>query len=120
MKIALPYLDGKVNPHFGTSRKFVVIDTVNRKITDKKIITNEAPHNHSQLTILLKSEGAEVVIAGVIGKPMEHALYNAGFGVLTGASGDVEQVAGDFLNGTLFTSMMKYCSCYGHQHCHKH
>ena len=70
MKIAMPYLDGKLNPHFGTSREFIVFDSEKGNITGKKIITNEIMHNHGGLAQLLKAEGANVVIAGGIGRPM--------------------------------------------------
>jgi predicted Fe-Mo cluster-binding NifX family protein len=119
MKIAMPHLDGNLNPHFGTSREFIVFEAENGNIKGKKIITNEILHNHGGLAQLLKAEGASVVITGGIGRPMAQALQQAGFGVLTGASGDAEQVAKDFLNGTLVTGPSS-CSCGGHQHGHGH
>lgn len=119
MKIAMPYLDGKLNPHFGSSREFVVIDSENGKITGKKIINNEVLHNHGGLAHLLKAEGANVIIAGGIGRPMAQALQQAGFGVLTGASGEAEQVAQDFLDGKLVTGTST-CNCVGHHHGHGH
>lgn len=119
MKIAMPHLDGELNPHFGTSREFVVFDSENGNITGKKIITNETLHNHGGLALMLKAEGANVVITGGIGRPMAQALQEAGFAVLTGASGDAEQVAKDFLNGTLVTGAAQ-CSCGDHHHGHGH
>ncbi len=119
MKIAMPYLDGKLNPHFGTSREFIVFDSEKGNITGKKIITNEIMHNHGGLAQLLKAEGANVVIAGGIGRPMAQALQQAGFGVLTGASGDAEQGAKDVLDGTLVTGGAE-CSCGGHHDGHGH
>ena len=119
MKIAMPYLEGNLNPHFGTSREFIVFEAENDNITGKKIITNEILHNHGGLAQLLKAEGASVVITGGIGRPMAQALQQAGFGVLTGASGEAEQVAKDFLSGNLITGMA-HCSCGGHQHGHGH
>jgi predicted Fe-Mo cluster-binding NifX family protein len=119
MKIAMPYLDGNLNPHFGTSREFIVIEAEEGNITGKKIITNEILHNHGGLALLLQSEGAGVVITGGIGKPMANALQQAGFAVITGASGDAEQIAKDFLKGTLVTGPTS-CSCGGHHHGHGH
>lgn len=119
MKIAMPYLDGNINPHFGTSREFVVIEAEDGKITGRKIITNEILHNHGGLALMLKTEGAGVVITGGIGRPMAQALQQSGFEVITGASGEAEQVAKDFLSGTLVTGQVS-CSCSGHQHGHGH
>lgn len=111
MIIAMPYLDGKVNPHFGTSQEFVVINSENGAITGKKIIANETMHNHGGLAQMLKAEGANVVITGGIGRPMAMALRQAGFGVLTGVSGEAEKVAQDFLDGKLVTAGATCSSC---------
>ncbi len=113
MKIAMPHLEGKVNPHFGTSREFIVVEAENGQITGKKIITNEVMHNHGGLAMMLKAEGAEVVITGGIGRPMADALQRSGFKVITGAAGDVEQVAGAYLSGSLVTGGVS-CDCGGH------
>jgi predicted Fe-Mo cluster-binding NifX family protein len=119
MKIAMPFLDGNINPHFGTSREFVVIEAEDGKITGRKIIANEILHNHGGLAMMLQSEGANVVITGGIGRPMADALQKAGFAVIKGASGNADQIAKDFLNGTLVTGPGT-CSCGGHQHGHGH
>jgi predicted Fe-Mo cluster-binding NifX family protein len=119
MKIVMPLLDGKINPHFGTSREFVVFEAEEGHVKGSKIVTNEILHNHGGLAIMLRSEGANVVITGGIGRPMADALQQAGFAVITGASGEVEQVVKDFLNGTLVTGPGT-CSCGGHQDSHRH
>ncbi|TEB12428.1 NifB/NifX family molybdenum-iron cluster-binding protein [Pelotomaculum propionicicum] len=113
MKIAMPHLEGKVNPHFGTSREFVVVETEDGQIKGKKIIPNEVMHNHGGLAMMLKAEGAEVVITGGIGRPMADALQRAGFEVITGASGDVDKVAGAYLSGNLVAGGVS-CDCGGH------
>jgi predicted Fe-Mo cluster-binding NifX family protein len=81
MKIAMPHLDGKLNPHFGTSREFIVFDS-ETAYNRQKIITNETLHNHGGLARMLKAEGANVVIAGGIGKPMAQALEQRVLGCL--------------------------------------
>lgn len=120
MKIAMPYKEGKINEHFGSSQEFVVIEAESGKITGKKMVTNESLHNHGGLAKLLKAEGVEVVITGGIGRPMAEALQSVGFNVITGASGEVEKVAGDFLSGQL-VSRPVMCNCGGnHDHGHGH
>lgn len=113
MKIAMPYLNGQVNPHFGSSREFIVFEAENGKITGKKILTNEALHNHGGLAGMLKSEGVDIIITGGIGQPMAMALQRTGLRVISGASGDAEKAATDFLSGRLVT-MGGQCSCGGH------
>ncbi|OPZ74389.1 MAG: Dinitrogenase iron-molybdenum cofactor [Firmicutes bacterium ADurb.Bin456] len=112
MKIAMPCLDGNVNPHFGSSRQFIVFDTAGGQIKGKKTIDNETLHNHGGLARILKDEGVEVVITGGIGRPMINALHEAGFKVITGASGEVDRIANDFINGQLLPSPA-ICSCGG-------
>ena len=118
MKIAIPYLEGNVNPHFGSSREFVVFEANNGKIIGKKVVSNEMMHNHGGLANMLKAEGVDVVITGGIGLPMVNALQQTGLDVVTGVSGNAEQVAGEFLNGRLVSRPIS-CSCSGH-HGHGH
>lgn len=121
MKIAMPYSEGKVNPHFGSSREFIVFDTQDDKITGSKILTSEKLHNHSGIAEMLKSEGVEVVITGGVGRPMANALQEIGFKVITGISGEVKKVAGDYLTGQLIAGPVS-CSCSSgsSNHCHSH
>jgi len=110
MKIAMPYLQGKVNEHFGTSREFIVYEAENGKILDRKVLNNEILHNHGGLAHMLKAEGVDVIIAGGIGQPMAYALQQTGLQMITGASGDAESVAADFFSGQL-VSRPTMCSC---------
>lgn len=127
MKIAMPHVNGMVNAHFGQTKEFAVFETAGGKVTGKKIVSNNGlNHNHEGLAGLLKSEGIDVVIAGGIGRPMIGALQSAGFKVITGVSGKVDRVAGDFLSGQLATNPAAICGCgdhghqYGHGHGHHH
>ena len=113
LKIAMPHLNGRVNAHFGRSREFVVIEIEEQNITGKKILTNEVLHNHGGLASMLLSEDVEVVITGGIGRPMAEALMRSGLQVISGASGEVEKVAMDYINGRLITGG-GHCSCGGH------
>lgn len=115
MKIAMPYENGNVNPHFGHSRDFIIFETDGKQVLGSKIINNESfCHNHEGLAGLLKAEKVQVVITGGIGGPMITALQNAGFEVVRGASGDTAQVASDYLNGKLVTNQVPICSCEDH------
>lgn len=122
IRIAMPYKDGRVNEHFGSSREFVVVETENGVIKGKKVLTNDMLHDHGGLARMLGAEGVDVVITGGIGQPMVEALQLAGFKVVTGASGEVEQVALDFLSGRLVSRPIR-CACgghHGHGHGHGH
>lgn len=62
---------------------------------------------------MLKTEGVEVIITGGKGHPMAKALQRTGLQVISGASGEVERVAADFLSGQLVTGGGQ-CNCSGH------
>lgn len=123
MKIAMPYENGSVNPHFGHSKEFVIFDTEGGKVISKEIVANNGlDHNHEGLAGFLKSQGVEVIITGGIGRPMINALQSIGFKVTVGAAGEVGKVAEDFLSGQLVTSPVTICGCgdHGHEHGHGH
>lgn len=120
MKIAIPYENGKVNPHFGQSREFVIFEADGKEIKGQKVINGESfSHNHEGLAGILKAEGVDVVIAGGIGYGMITALQEYGLQVVTGASGDARKAAEDYLNGRLVTDG-QVCGCGGHEHGHGH
>lgn len=118
MKIAMPYNHGRINEHFGISQEFVIFNVEDGKIGRKHIISSgDLQHNHGGLADLFTMEGVKVVIAGGMGPPMVNALKLVGLEVITGASGDAEKVATDFLSGQLVTSSIG-CdhACGGHEH----
>lgn len=120
MKIAIPYENGNVNPHFGQSREFVIFEAEEKEIKGQKVISAESfCHNHEGLAGFLKREGVNVVIAGGIGYGMISALQGVGLEVVSGASGDARKVAEDYLNGRLVTDG-SVCGCSGHEHGHFH
>jgi predicted Fe-Mo cluster-binding NifX family protein len=120
MKIAVPYNGGRVNEHFGQSRKFAIYSVEGGTIIDSKIIdSQDFCHNHDGLAGILKAEGVEAVIAGGIGQPMVVALQTLGFKIVTGASGDAPTAAEDYSRGSLVAGNIDICSCGDHeQHGH--
>ncbi|HAU31384.1 MAG: hypothetical protein XD78_0442 [Desulfotomaculum sp. 46_296] len=118
MKIAMPYHQGRINEHFGISQEFIVFNVKEGKIEAKKVISSRGrEHNHGGLAELFIREGVNVIIAGGMGPPMEFALKSAGLKVITGASGEAEKAASDFLSGQLVTSLVG-CNhgCGEHEH----
>jgi len=118
MKIAMPYTMGLINEHFGVSQEFVIFNIEEGKIAGKQVISrSDLQHNHGGLANLFTTEGVEVIIAGGMGPPMANALRSVGLNVITGASGDVEKAASDYLSGQLLTSPFD-CNhgCGEHEH----
>lgn len=119
MKIAMPHVNGMVNPHFGQSKEFIIFEAEGNRVAGSKIIANkDFCYNHEGLASLLKSEGVDIVITGGVGQPMIRSLQAVGFEVVTGASGEAAKAATDYLNGTLETAKITLCGCGDHNHDH--
>lgn len=110
----MPFKDGQVNPHFGTSREFIVLELENGKVVNKNIISAEGmQHNHGGLAGLVKDQNVDAVITGGIGGHMLEALQQIGIKVVPGATGEVTAVAEAYAAGTL-TTKPNICGCGGH------
>ena len=91
MKIAIPYLNGEVNQHFGHSEQFCLYTIENGLVADTEIIET-AGVGHEALATLLKARGVVGVICGGIGSGAEQALINEGLGLCSGVSGKTSDV----------------------------
>lgn len=115
MKIAMPALNGQINPHFGTTREFAIVELENGKAKNTKIIDSEGmQHNHGGIAAMLKNESINVVIAGGMGSGMMEAMEQMGLKVVTGATGQLAEAAEAYAAGKLVTSQEGLCSCGGH------
>lgn len=102
MKIALPNIENMVNPHFGTSRSFVIVDVQDNEIKNvEEISTVELAHQHEGLADLLVKKGASLVIVGGIGGGAIAGLEAYGLSVIKGASGEYRAVVQKYIEGTL-------------------
>ncbi|MBE3584649.1 NifB/NifX family molybdenum-iron cluster-binding protein [Desulfofundulus thermocisternus] len=122
MKIALPNDRGRVNQHFGRSEEFVIFEMSGQEIKGRETIsTVTLQHNHEGLAELFKSKGVEVLILGGVGPRAIQALQQYGLRVITGASGDVEEVARAYARGELVSQGIICNHGHGHghdSHCH--
>ncbi len=121
MKLAMPYDHGRVNQHFGTSREFAIVEVEDGIIKARKTVSaDQLQHNHEGLAGLMKSENVDVVITGGIGAMALIALQESGLQVVSGANGNIEDVAVSFIRGELNTQGAACCNHHGeHGHgCH--
>ncbi len=100
MRIAVPYLDGKVNPAFGKSEYFKLYDTEDGRIVSAKVIDNGGCA-HTGLITHLKNNGAELALVGNIGQHGADAFAAAGIELYTGNFDDADTVVSKYLAGTL-------------------
>jgi ATP-binding protein involved in chromosome partitioning len=104
--VAVPVTGGKLSQHFGHSESFALIqvDTGDRKILTKATV--DAPqHEPGLLPQWLREKGADVIIAGGIGRRAQDLFTQNGIEVVCGAPEEApEAVVTAYLEGTLQTA----------------
>ncbi len=102
MVIAVPYLDGQVNAHFGSTQAFLIARTSDSQVVESAVY--EIPglqHSHRGIAGFLADQGVTVIIAGGMGGPMQESLKQSGFSLYCGVSGDAGQAVEAFLRGEI-------------------
>jgi len=120
MKIALPSYQNRVDEHFGHCEYFTVFTVGNdRKIVAEETLTPPPGCGcKSNIAQVLAEMGVTLMLAGNMGQGAVNVLGQSGIEVLRGCSGDVREVAQQWLAGTLADSGL---SCAQHEHgCHEH
>lgn len=105
MRIAIPITGEKLAEHFGHCEQFALIDVDqdNRAILGK-VLVDAPPHEPGLLPEWLAKRGANVVIAGGMGRKAQQLFAQNGISVVIGASGKFpEQIVTSYLYGTLST-----------------
>lgn len=100
MIIAVPYLDGNVNAHFGSAQAFLIARATDGQMEETSIFEVQGmQHNHSGIASFLKEQGVELILAGGMGAPMQQALKQAGFSLYCGVTGPAVDAVAAFLRG---------------------
>lgn len=107
-KIAIPSMapggmEAVSSGHFGHCEAFTLIDVEGKEIKDVKVLPNP-PHEQGGCmapVMLLKEKGVDVIIVGGIGMRPMMGFQQVGIQVYSGASGNVESVINDFIEGRL-------------------
>jgi predicted DNA-binding protein (UPF0251 family)/predicted Fe-Mo cluster-binding NifX family protein len=113
MIVAVPYLRGDVNAHFGSTQAFLIAEALDGKVERTSVFEVQGmQHNHSGIAGFLKDQGVEVILAGGMGAPMQQALKLQGFDLYCGVSGPAVEAVEAFLHGDIEQSE----STCGHHH----
>jgi len=118
MKIALPSRHNLIDDHFGHCEYFTVFTIDNNKtILDEEIIASPVGCGcKSNIAQTLSEMGVNIMLAGNMGEGAVNVLSNSGIQVFRGCSGDVKEVALNWLAGSVVDSGD---SCHEHEHgCH--
>jgi len=103
MKIAIPLAAGLLSPHFGQCEEFAIleVDEQTREISDKSLHPTP-PHEPGALPRWLQELGADIIIAGGMGRRAERLFTQNGIAVVVGASAESpEKLVSAYLDGTL-------------------
>ena len=101
--IAIPVTGGRLCTHFGHCERFAIFeaDTANRQILGSRLV-DPPPHQPGLLPRWLHDEGANVVIAGGLGRRAQDIFNEQGIRVVVGASDDdPESIVQAYLDGNL-------------------
>jgi predicted Fe-Mo cluster-binding NifX family protein len=118
MKIAIATEGANVSGHFGKCENFTLVEVENSTVKSKNNLSTIG-NQHGLLPAFLKSHDVDVVIAGGMGDGARQNLISNNIEIISGVSGNIEEVINAYLNGSL-ESNDAGCSDHGHSHEHHH
>lgn len=115
MKIAIPFDQGMVYPHFGHAECFKVYTVEDGVVTASELVSANG-EGHDAMAAQMAALGVNVVICGGIGAGAQAALAAAGIELCSGAEGEADAMAAAYLAGAL-ASEGANCGCGGEDGC---
>ena len=103
MKIALPVVNGRLSMHFGHCEQFALVDVdeASKQVVETAYLA-PPPHEPGALPRWLHEQGAELIIAGGMGRRAQQLFAEQGIRVAVGAPADApEDLVAAYLNGSL-------------------
>lgn len=112
MKLAIATDANMVSRHFGHCEGFTMFEIEGKEIKNKEFIVSPG-HKKGFLPVFLNDHGANVVVSGGMGGGAINIFNEKGIDVITGASGNVDDIAKSYIEGTLVSTGSV---CHEHQH----
>lgn len=112
MKIAIATDNNMVSRHFGHCEGFTIFTLENKKISKKEFIENPG-HKKGFLPIFLNEHGINIIISGGMGQGAIEIFNNNNIEVITGTTGNLEEIIQAYLEGELISSGS---ICHEHEH----
>jgi predicted Fe-Mo cluster-binding NifX family protein len=96
-------LDSVVSPHFGRCPYYVLVDLDGRQVSQVNAVENPyyGHHQPGQVPGFIQSQGADVMLAGGMGRRAIGFFQQYGIQAVTGATGSVRHALEQYLGGTL-------------------
>ena len=99
-----------VSGHFGLSDDFMYFSTDGEKITKIERFPNPG-HRPCELPEKIIEHGADIIIAGKLGKAAAEIFEKKGVQVIIGAEGETREVVDSYIHGDLL-SHGEYCDAW--------
>lgn len=122
-KIAIPTNGEALDPHFGRASGFTVFEIEGNKAQLVEVLSSTGlQHQHAGLANMFKSKGVDTLVCGGIGGGMINGLNAVGLEVVSGASGNVVEVAKLYAEGKIVStgSVCQHDHGHGDEHGHHH
>jgi predicted Fe-Mo cluster-binding NifX family protein len=96
-------LDSVVSPHFGRCPYYVLVDLEDRQVRQVSAVENPyyGYHQPGQVPDFIKRQGADVMLAGGMGRRAIDLFQQCGIEAVTGAAGSVRHALEQYLGGVL-------------------
>ena len=96
-------LDSVVSPHFGRCPYYILVDLEGREVSQIHAVENPAygQHRPGQVPGFIESQGANVMLAGGMGRRAIGFFQQYGIEAVTGATGTVRHALEQYLGGSL-------------------
>jgi predicted Fe-Mo cluster-binding NifX family protein len=96
-------LDSVVSPHFGRCPYYVLVDLDGREVSGVSAVGNPCygQHRPGEVPGFIQSQGADVMLAGGMGRRAIGFFQQYGIQAVTGASGTVRHALEQYLGGAL-------------------
>ncbi|MBD3217738.1 MAG: dinitrogenase iron-molybdenum cofactor biosynthesis protein [candidate division Zixibacteria bacterium] len=112
MRVAIPIWNGRVSPVMDTSRKIMLVD-FDESERGKRQILDLSGQNPHEVTVMLESQEADVLICGAISAQLETQLRAMNIKVYPWICGNVELILAAFSRGALDNDELRLPGCRG-------
>lgn len=101
MVVAICFEKGRVAPHFGHTQEFKIYEVKPNKEEVEFYYVEAKGEGCSSLVPILKANKVNVLVCGGLGQGAYNHLTEAGIIVVPGVEGEVDDVFGELMDGTL-------------------
>jgi len=111
-------LDSQISAHFGRCPYFILVDVEGQDVEAVNAVENPYHGNHTpgQVPAFIHSQGADVMLAGGMGRRAVSFFQQYDIQAVTGASGVVRQALQSYLGGEL-RDAQPCAESHEHHHC---